>query len=252
MFNEVIAARTMNSLYIWLDIVFLLVLLGILLATKRYQAAVVGAIGGVIYFIVDYGIFFRLLGTRAVEGADPFWFLLWLSISYGFTNFVWIWLWLDRDGHALEWSLLIVTGWFCTALLSQNFGGAATIAIMRGTMDYHGVMALLMFVGYTLLCIHNIRCRPEEKVPLKWILAIGVLVQFGWEFVLAVTGIRNLSLNTIITNSLLETNMGLPYLYLIHRSVNKRFGENLKPVKERIWGHEPGIYIRKSAENIIK
>ena len=200
--GEVIAARTMNSLYIWLDIAYLMMLLGVLLWTKRRQAVIAGLIGGALYFAVDYGMFYLLLGTRQVVGADPFWFLLWLSISYGFTNFVWIWLWLDCDGHTLEWSILIVAGWLATALLSQNFGNQfSQISIMRGTNDYHGIMAL--------------------------ILVIGILVQFGWEFVLNITGIRNQSLQTLIVNSLLETNLGLPYLYFIHRAVHKRRDEAL-------------------------
>lgn len=231
MLQEVIAARTMNTLYIWLDLAFLLTLLGILLWTRRYQAMIVGLLGGVLYFAVDYGIFYQWLGTRQVVGADPFWFLLWLSMSYGFTNFVWIWLWLDRDGHALEWSLLIVSGWFATALLSQNFGaGFPEISILRGTNSYHGVMALLLFLGYASLCVHNIRCRDsKQRAPVLWILAIGILVQFGWEFVLFISGIRNQSLQTLLVNSLLETNMGLPYLYLIHHALGRRWNEALKP-----------------------
>ena len=225
---EVIAARTMNGLYIWLDVLFLLFLLGVLLFTRRYQAAVAGLLGGILYFIVDYGGFYLLLHTRTVTGADPFWFLLWLSMSYGFTNFVWIWLWLDRDGHALEWSLLIIAGWLTTALLSQNFGGSfGEISISRGTAGYHGIMALVLFVGYALLAVHNIRAPREQRVNLPWILAIGILVQFGWEFVLAVTGIRNQSLQPLLVNSLLETNLGLPYLYLIHRAVTRRWDESL-------------------------
>lgn len=228
--TEVIAARSMNGLYILLDIVFLLILLAVLLWTRRYQAVIAGLLGGVLYMLVDYGVFYLLLGTRAVYGADPFWFLLWLSMSYGFTNFVWIWLWLDRDGHALEWSVLILSGWLCTALLSQNFGaGFREIMISRGTSSYHGIMALFLFIGYAGLCVYNIRCKsPEKRVNLLWILAIGVLVQFGWEFTLAVTGIRNPSLHTLVVNSLLETNMGLPYLYLIHRAVNRRRTESLE------------------------
>lgn len=230
--SEVIAARSMNGLYIILDIFFLLFLCAVLIWTKRYQAAIAGALGGILYFIVDYGIFYLALGTRQVVGADPLWFLLWLSMSYGFTNFVWIWLWLDRDGHTLEWSLLIVSGWFATALLSQNFGeGFGQISIMRGTGSYHGVMALMLFVGYAILCVHNIRCKEDEaKYPLLWILAIGILVQFGWEFVLHITGIRNQSMQTLIVNSLLETNLGLPYLYLIHRALNRRWGEDLRRI----------------------
>lgn len=229
--TEVIAARTMNGLYIGLDIIFLVLFAGVLIFCKRYQAAIVGFLGGILYFAVDYGIFYLALGTREVVGADPFWFLLWLSMSYGFTNFVWIWLWLDRDGHALEWSLFILSGWLCTALLSQSFGGSySPISISRGTADYHGVMALMLFVGYAILIVHNLRCDKERKIDLKWILAIGILVQFGWEFVLAITGIRNQSLQTLIVNSLLETNLGLPYLYLIHRAVSSHRDEALRRV----------------------
>lgn len=229
--GEVIAARTMNGLYIVFDIIFLCLLMGILLWTKRYQAAIVGLLGGVLYFLVDYGVFYLALGTRVVTGADPFWFLLWLSMSYGFTNFVWIWVWLDRDGHALEWSLLIVSGWLCVSLLSQNFGrDFSAISISRGTADYHGVMALMLFVGYALLIVHNLLGRGE-KIDIKWILAIGILVQFGWEATLAVTGIRNQSIQTLVVNSLLETNLGLPYLWMIHRAVNRRRNERLQRVK---------------------
>ena len=32
---------------------------------------------------------------------------------------------------------------------------------------------------------------------------------------------------TIVVNSLLETNLGLPYMYFIHRAVNKRYSEDL-------------------------
>jgi len=233
--TEVIAARTMNTLYIWLDIAFLCILLAVLLYTKRYQAIIAGPLAGVLYFLVDYGIFYLALGTRQVTGADTLVFLLWLSMSYGFTNFVWIWVWLDRDSHALEWSLFILAGWFCTALLSQNFGtGFQQISIVRGTTAYHGVMALLLFVGYGILCVQNIREPDKSKrAPLLWILAIGILVQFGWEFVLAVTGIRNQSLNTIVVNSLLETNMGLPYLYWIHRAINRRRNESLQRLETR-------------------
>ena len=225
----------MQSLYIWLDLGFLVIFLSVLAYFRRYQAIVVGLLGGILYFLVDYGIFYRLLGTRTVAGADPFWFLVWLSMSYGLTNFAWIWLWLDRDRRTLEWSLFVVTGWLFVALFSQNLGYDDTaISIHRGTAGYHGVMALLMFVGYGLLAIYNIRQRDEQRrMPLLWILACGIIVQLSWETVLALAGIRNLSWNTLIVNSLLETNMGLPYLYLMHRAVSRRWNEGLERVDIR-------------------
>lgn len=225
---EVIPARVLNGLYIWLDIAFLCFLLVLLLVRKKYLAAFFGAFGGLLYFVVDYGGFYLLLHTRTVEGADPFWFLLWLSISYGFTNFVWIWLWLDRDRHIFEWSVLIVSGWLCTALLSQNFGADfQEISISRGTGSYHGIMAAILFIGYAILCIHNMRVPKKERAPLGWILAIGILVQFSWEFILLISGIRAQDFAPLVVNSLLETNLGLPYIYFIHRAVKRRRNEDL-------------------------
>ena len=227
---EIIPARIFNSLYIYIDIVWLIAILVILVLTKRYMALIVGIIGGIIYFAVDYGIFYMLLGTREVIGANTLVILLWLSISYGFTNFAWIWLWLDRDRHTLEWSLLFIMGWVATALLSQNFGDSfLSISIRRGTTSYHGVMALLMLTGYLILIIKNIMTQERsKKINILWILSIGILVQFSWEAILLISGIRTMGIMPLIVNSLLETNMGLPFLFLIHKAINNRYGENFR------------------------
>ena len=104
---------------------------------------VVGLIMGVVYFAVDYGIYYQALGTRHISGADPFWFLLWFSMSYGLTNFAWIWLLLDRDGRAVEWSLLPILGWVTVAALARQFGGGYDqISVSRG-VRYHGVMTAI-------------------------------------------------------------------------------------------------------------
>jgi hypothetical protein len=222
---EVVAARTLNALTIYLDIAWLVVFGAILLWRKKRTAFVAGLIGGLVYFIVDYGIFYRLLGTRVVRGADPLGFLLWLSLSYGFTNVAWIWLLLDRDGYAVEWSLLIILGWVTVALLSQSFGaGFAVITIQRGTSAYHGVMALILAVGYGILILRNLRAEPGRRVNLLRLLAIGIGVQFSWELVLLISGIRPAGLAPLVVNSLIETNLGMPYFYLIHEAVSRRRG----------------------------
>jgi hypothetical protein len=226
---DVVAARTFNLLYVYVDIAWLLALAIILIIAKRYLALCFGLAGGLLYFLVDYGIFMLLLGTRTVSGTDPALLLAWLSMSYGFTNFVWIWLWLDKDKRTLEWSLLIIAGWLAVALLAQNFGGGMPIiSIARGTSSYHGVMAFIMLVGYAILILSNIRNKDKkERINILWILGIGILVQFAWEAVLLITGIRPTGLLPLIVDSLIETNMGLPYIYLIHRTVIKKFNEDM-------------------------
>lgn len=219
-------ARTFSLLYVILDIVWLLILASFLLYLKRRMAVVVGLVAGVLYFLVDYLIFYHLLGTRQVEGADPFWILLWLSMSYGFTSFAWIWLLLDRDGHAVEWSLLPILGWVTIGLLSQQFGaGFAKVSISRGTDPYHGIMALILCVGYLVVIFGNLRGR--ERVNILWMMAVGIGVQFAWEAALLISGIRPTLWQPIVVNSLIETNLGIPYTYYIHKYITKRWREDL-------------------------
>jgi len=220
---EIVAARTFNTLYIFLDIIWLLAYTAILIYNKRYLAIIMGVFGGLLYFAVDYGIFYLALNTRIIIGADPFGFLLWLSMSYGFTNFAWIWLLLDKDGKAVEWSTLTIAGWLSVALLSQNFGSSfAIVSIQRGTASYHGIMALILLAGYGYLILKNLKSTSSEKVNILRLLAIGIGVQFSWEFILLISNIRPAGVLPLIVNSLIETNLGMPYLYLIHQAVTKR------------------------------
>lgn len=57
------------------------------------------------------------------------------------------------------------------------------------------------------------------------------MVQFSWEFVLLITGIRVQGIGPLVVDSLLETNLGLPYIYFIHRAVNRRWREDLTRIQ---------------------
>lgn len=218
---NIVTSKVFSYLYIQFNVAFVIILAVMLIFTKRRIALYAGLLAGFLYFIIDYGIFYMTLSSRNVIGGNPLIVLFWFSISYGFTSFVWMWLWLDRDEHTLEWSILIVAGWLMISLLSQNFGGGfKEIEIVRTTKDYNGVMALIMFVGYAVVCMKNIReIDVSKKIPVLWILTIGVLVQFAWEFILFITGIRGGGITTLVVNSLIETNLGMPYLYFIHKAV---------------------------------
>lgn len=226
-----LVARSFNTLYIFLDFAWLLFFCGTLLLLKRRMALLAGLAGGIIYFLVDYGIFFLLLKTRTVTGADPALFLLWLSFSYGITNFAWIWLMLDRDKLAVEWTAIIMGAWLAIGFLSQNFGSTFPhVGSSRGTGSYHGVMALVLFAGYFILAFRNIRYTQTgkgNKADILYLLAIGIGIQFMWEFALLITGIRPTGIKVLIENALIETNLGIPWLYLIHKGLNRSFNEDL-------------------------
>lgn len=236
--TDIIARRQFAPLYIWLDLGFLAVFLLLLLCKKKYMTVLVGLVMGVVYMLVDYGIFHLLLHTRSIsEGHSLFWVLLWMSMSYGFTNFSWIWLWISRDRHLPEWSLLILGWWFCCPLITQTFAkDAVPIVIERTTGAYHGYMALILFVGYLGVIIYNLYQKETEKqIQFLWLLEIGILVQFGWEAGLLIGGIRSAGfaslgekMQTLVVNSLLETNLGMPYIYAIYIAYSARFTEQLK------------------------
>lgn len=245
---ELIARRQFVPAYIALDTVFLLVLAGLLLWKKRRMAALVGGIMGVVYFIVDYGVFHLIYHSRSIEGGSLFWTLLWMSMSYGFTNFAWIWLALDKDEYLIEWSLLILCWWFCCPMLAQLIGfGQMPIVIQRTTGAYHGWMAAILFVGYLLAVVRNLGESDRKcRIDLLRLSAIGIAAQFAWEAALLLGGIRSAGLDfaeklrPLIVNSLLETNLGMPYVYLIFVALTRRFTpalaqrEDVPSFRERI------------------
>lgn len=235
--SEIIARRQFDPLYIWLDIAFLIFFAILLLIKKRYMTVIIGAVFGIVYMIVDYGIFHLLCGSREIfNGYSLFWVLLWMSISYGFTNFAWIWLFLSKDRYLLEWSTLIIAWWICCPLITQTFGHSTLpVIIQRTTGAYHGYMAVILFIGYAGLIVWNVfQKQKENRFHIPWLVFIGIFVQFCWETALLLGGIRSAGfesftdkLLTLIVNSLLETNLGMPYIYPIFLAVTCKFTEQL-------------------------
>ena len=243
--TEIIARRAFSPVYMAFDIAFLALFAGLLLWKKRYMTVLVGFLAGILYMIVDFGIFHLVCHSRSIsEGYSLFWVLLWMSMSYGFTNFTWIWLWISKDKHLFAWPFLILLWWFVCPLLTATFtpAGMAPIVIQRTTGAYHGYMAAILFVGYLALIVYNLWQKDRDKrVNIPWLLAIGILVQFGWEMGLLVGGIRSAGftaigdkLRPLIVNSLLETNLGMPYIYLIFLAYTSRRTEQMKPRAERL------------------
>ncbi len=242
---EIVAQRVFDPLYIILDSVFLAALYALLFFKRRYLTLLFGLFGGLLYFAVDYGIFHLWLGTRSIEGGSLFWVLLWMSLSYGTTNFVLIWVWLSKDKSTREWTLLILLWWFVCPLLTSAFGSGEVIRIQRTTGAYHGWMAIILFISYGAMIVFNLFQKDKSRrFPLLWLFFIGVFVQLGWELSLLIGGIRSAGIEAFadklavtVVNSLLETNLGMPLIYLIFLSVTSLFSENLtrRPQKATLW-----------------
>lgn len=227
---EINPTRNFNLAYIILDSIFVLVFLVLLFLKKKYRTLLWSIFGGVLYFLVDFGYFYLISGSRKVlingivqQAGYTALILLWMSLSYGITNFAFIWLCLDKDKNLKEWLILIV-GWWLIAPSLAALGGEKTIQTTRTTGKYHWIMALILIVGYLYLIIRNLFSK-KEKIDILKLNLIGISVQFAWEAALLINGIRPMdasSLLTLLVDSLLETNLGMPYFYFIHKYIHDK------------------------------
>ena len=232
--ENITPTRNFNLLYIILDSIFICLLLGLLIYQKKYVTLIWAIFGGVLYFLVDYGYFYWISGSRVVtvngisSEANTALVLLWMSLSYGITNFIFIWLCLKKDKNLKEYLFLIIIWWLVIPSVA-SLGGESNIQTFRTTGAYHGYMAIILLVGYIGLAIYNIVSK-KKMIKILYLNLIGISVQFCWEFALLINGIRPLNENSIMTliiNSIIETNLGMPYIYLIFVLVYSHFNEDL-------------------------
>ncbi len=229
-FTEITPTRSLNLLYIILDSVFIVFFMALLIWKKRYQTAAFALFGGVLYTIVDFGGFYLISHTRQIfidgelaNAGETFAVLLWMSMSYGITNFAFIWVLVAKDKLSKYWIFAIVVWWLICPSVSE-LGGETTIVTQRTTGAYHGWMGVVMIVGYFILLLLLLRKEDKPFVSILRLFAIGFFVQFGWEFSLLINGIRpmnGMSIRTLLVNSCLETNLGMPIIFLIFRLLRK-------------------------------
>ena len=233
--ENIVPTRNLNLLYIILDSIFLIVFLSLLIWKKRYETVLFAVFGGILYTIVDFGGFYLMSHTRTVyingevaNALNTFWVLFWMSMSYGITNFIFIWVLISKDKLAKYWLFLICMWWMIAPSIA-DMGGEATIQTTRTTGAYHGWMGIVLVISYLILIVIQLN-KENSFVNILYLCLIGFSVQFGWEFALLVNGIRPMneaSIKTLLVNSCLETNLGMPAIYLIFWFVRSKFNEDL-------------------------
>lgn len=240
--DTITPTRNLNVLYIILDTIFILLFMGLLIWKKRYSTLIFALFGGVLYTVVDYCGFYLASHSRVVYiGGEvagngmTFLVLLWMSMSYGITNFAFMWALMRKDPMRKYWVFMIIMWWMICPSMSE-LGGEATIQTYRTTGSYHGWMAVVMATQWLLLMILLMRNEKKKAfVNILWLCAIGISVQFGWEFALLINGIRPLngaSIQTLIVNSFLETNMCMPTTYLVFWLWSRRFNEDMSDARK--------------------
>lgn len=237
--TEIVPARQLNLLYIILDTIFLVLLVAILVIKKKKSALGMFAIGGIVYFIVDYVFFYHVSHSRTVmvngENANEvvyFFYLLWHEISSGGTNIALIWLLIDKDEDAPMITFMTVLWWFILPAIAE-MGGTRNIEVARTTNAYHGPMAIILIISYLGVIIYNIFVKKEKRINVFFLFIVGFLIQFAWESAFLLYGIRTVdenSLSTLLIDSLIETNLGMPFIYLLNRLFRTKYPKQIQQV----------------------
>ncbi len=235
--NDIVPSRSFSPLYILFDSIFLVFLLTRLWIEKKKVAFFFSLAGGILYFLVDFLIFYLALMTRVITygttvlgplGVSGV--LFWMSRSYGITNFLLIYLALRHDKSLLKYSVIILRWWLVAPTLQEMDKSFSLITTSRGTGSYHYVMAIILLVGYALYLLYG-AIKKEKRENILYLNIVGILVQLGWEASLLINGIRPrnaASVKTRIIDSLIETNLGRPYLYFIVKAISSHFNEDGK------------------------
>ena len=133
------------------------------------MTVLIGVLAGILYLLVDFGIFHLVCHSRSItEGYSLFLVLLWMSMSYGFTNFAWIWQWISKDRDLFLWSFLILLWWFVCPLLcdlqSCRYAADRHSAYNRGISRVYGSYLVSRIFGSD--CVQSVAegiCRSYQS-----------------------------------------------------------------------------------------
>jgi len=225
-----IVTRTFGLDFIWFDIVFLCIWIFLLIRKKYYSPLKWGLAGWLIYLMIDYLLWYRIMGSRHYEGPlNPFLFFLWFCFSPGFVQFSYVIVMFEkrRTREVIFWTVLFYSGWTLTGLLSQWIHlDDSVVRISRDMGQGHqrlimGVLAILnLLAGIILVWLKQLRWKD-----LAYIFLVGTLVEFALEFSLLVSGIRlgqgHWTPSMMVVNALTEFNCGIVTMYLIWNYLNR-------------------------------
>jgi hypothetical protein len=212
--NESITRRFQID-YLLFDTLFMIAWIVLLLRHKRREPLYVGLICGLVFYAID-GIMWTATGVREYELPSawlkfPVDFMM--DVSYGVVGFGWAWIALERRSvrDVAFWTALLFGGWLLVPLLSRwaplieapvvtvrNMAGRVWLHIAAVVAGYAALLAL----GYSL----------RRALHVFW---VGCMLAFMMEFSLLVTGVRSFDLKLLVYETLILTNMGIPYLYII-------------------------------------
>ena len=229
MLNIIEPARVFQYDYIYVDLIFLIGWLGLLIYFRKRAALVVASVIAPIIYAIDAVWWWRsgvreytIGGESLVEGSFTWlkfgadWMM---TISFSLFMFAWIWImfeWLYKR-NSREVTLIsayFLAAWMLTPFLSRFVGwNDALVETVRHTNSLFWIINFV--IGYSLLSV--IYWREPKKILLVFL--IGASGSLMMELPLLIWGIRPLSLSFFVFEIIFLMNQGMPYLFLFYDKV---------------------------------
>ncbi|MHA1270537.1 MAG: hypothetical protein ACTSPY_12165 [Candidatus Helarchaeota archaeon] len=229
--------RNFDFDYIIFDAIFLLIYMGILIQQKRFKPLLVGFITAIFTYIIDAGFWYntpsnipganireyiiKSLGiplTGDVFNVIKFCSDFMMTISYSIVAFSWVWIMFEswkkfKIKDMVFWTSFLFIGWLLIPFISI-FTNLNQIDIwtVRHMATQLLIQIIVVGVGYFLMIILYFKKDPKVIV---YVFFIGCFQAFAMEFPLLISGIRPSGWDLLLYETLILTNQGIPYLFII-------------------------------------
>ena len=209
--------------YLIFDFIFLLIFLSILIKQKKKIPIYVGILCGILFLIID-GIFWWYTGIREIEPSNVKIYVdFMMDFSYGLLAFSWVMIMFERNNikEIVLWTLFLYGGWLLIASLSQILPLIdLEIITIRHMQSLRVAEITTVVCGYLLLVI--LRYNYKTILFIFW---VGFMLSFMMESYLLITNIRPSGFELLLYDSLILTNQGIPYLFVIFDKIIPKIRE---------------------------
>ncbi|KAK8792044.1 hypothetical protein WA158_005421 [Blastocystis sp. Blastoise] len=224
-------SRQLYSSCIYFDIVAVLIWIASVNVNYHWRASLFMAIGFIVYYLVDAVFWMEILKIRIIDSSINPWLLqIWLQLGPGVIHPSWVCLMIEGTFGTKEmrekinrtfWTFFFFMVQFCPAFFQLSYHTDDLITVSRTMSSQRGFFILFGCLGYMYLCYQRVSLRDILKL-----LAIGTTAEGFFEFSLYLSGIRQQSLRTVLFDSLIEFNVGMPYIVIIWILMIKRDQRN--------------------------
>ncbi|MBD3227574.1 MAG: hypothetical protein GF329_05230 [Candidatus Lokiarchaeota archaeon] len=242
-------AREFDYDYIIFDAIFLGIFLILLIQQKKFKPLAIGGITAILTYIIDAGFWYNIPSSIpgknireyiiSYEGV-PFTGIQFnvlkfgcdfmMTISYSLVAFSWVWIMFEswnkkRYKDMIFWTSLLFGGWMIIPWLSILFNlNQINVWTIRHMDTQVLIQIIVVLVAYIIMIILYIKKDPKV---ILYIFFIGCFQAFAMEFPLLISGIRPTGFELLIYETLILTNQGVPYLYIIYREIIPRLNKKL-------------------------